>query len=851
MPTVGVKRDLLFKALGRTYTDEEFDELCFEFGLELDEITSEKEIISREQGDTKASGASDIILYKIDVPANRYDLLCLEGLVRGLQVFKNRLEAPRYRRVSPVSGEPQKLIITKETAAVRPFAVAAVLRNITFTQERYDSFIELQEKLHQNICRKRSLVAIGTHDLDTISGPFTYTAKPPGDICFKPLNQTKEYTATQLMSLYKTDSHLRHYLHIIEDKPVYPVIYDSNGVVLSMPPIINGDHSKITLKTKNVFIECTATDVTKAKIVLDMMVTMFSEYCSQPFTVEEAEVVYPDGKTCIYPELAYRKEKLSSEFVNRKVGINESTEKIAQLLTRMCLLSQATGVGDEIEVEIPPTRSDVIHACDIMEDAAIAYGFNNITRTTPRTYTIANQFPLNKLTELLRQDLAAAGFTEALNFALCSQEDIADKLGKKISETKAAHISNPKTAEFQVARTTLLPGLLKTIAANRKMPLPLKLFEISDVVLKDDTKDVGARNSRRFCAVYYNKSPGFEVIHGLLDRTMQLLEVKSACGEGYHIQAADDSTFFPGRCAEIFVRGKSVGRLGVLHPDVINRFELTMPCSALEMDIEPFLGHTAETLLTHDVPMQEVIPHRFPALSDSCQAPASRPTSTKTVFGDMSTPAGLKALDEFLADKSYVEGFAASQADMAVFDAIPSAPSLTFCHLLRWYKHIKSFQRERASLASAKSQFVLPAAPAASTNNASDDDDDDDIDLFGSDDEAESAEAERIKEQRLAEYAAKKSKKPALVAKSSILLDVKPWDDETDMAKLEECVRSVSMDGLLWGQSKLVPVGYGIKKLQIGCVVEDEKVGTDLLEEAITTFEEYVQSVDVAAFNKI
>uniref|UniRef100_A0A667X106 Phenylalanine--tRNA ligase beta subunit n=1 Tax=Myripristis murdjan TaxID=586833 RepID=A0A667X106_9TELE len=580
MPTVSVKRDLLFQALGRTYTDEEFDELCFEFGLELDEITSEKEIISREQGDSKASGASEVILYKIDVPANRYDLLCLEGLVRGLQVFRNKIEAPRYRRVSPASGELQRLVITKETEAVRPHAVAAVLRNITFTQDRYDSFIELQEKLHQNICRKRSLVAIGTHDLDTISGPFTYTAKPPGDICFKPLNQTKEYTATQLMSLYKTDSHLRHYLHIIEDKPVYPIIYDSNGIVLSMPPIINGDHSKISLKTKNVFIECTATDLTKSLLWLKS---------EMKFSV----AVFPAGKDCIGHdgdhELAYRKEQLSSDFINRKVGISESTDRIAQLLTRMCLRSQPTGACDNIEVEIPPTRPDVIHACDIMEDAAMAYGFNNITRTTPRAYTIANQFPLNKLTELLRQDLAAAGFTEALNFALCSQEDIADKLGKKISETRAVHISNPKTAEFQVARTTLLPGLLKTVAANRKMPLPMKLFEISDVVLKDETKDVGVRNSRRLCAIYYNKSPGFEVIHGLLDRTMQLLEVKPGQGDGYHIQASDDCTFFPGRCAEIIVHGKSVGRLGVLHPDVINRFELTMPCSALEIDIEPFL----------------------------------------------------------------------------------------------------------------------------------------------------------------------------------------------------------------------------------------------------------------------
>lgn len=250
-------------------------------------------------------------------------------------------------------------------------------------------------------------------------------------------------------------------------------------------------------------------------------------------------------------------------------------------------------------------------------------------------------------------------------------------------------------------------------------------------------------------------------------------------------------------------------------------------------------GRTAEASLTYEVPMQEVATRQF-----SAPLPP-RPTSTRTVFGDVSTPAGLKALNDFLADKSYLEGFAASQADLSLLNAIPSPPSLTLCHLLRWYNHIRSFQRERASLPPAESQFVLPASPT------DDDDDDDDIDLFGSEDEDEEAEASRVREQRLAEYAAKKSKKPALVAKSSILLDVKPWDDETDMAELEECVRSVAMDGLLWGQSKLVPVGYGIKKLQIGCVVEDDKVGTDLLEEAITAFDDFVQSVDVAAFNKI
>ncbi|XP_077146994.1 phenylalanine--tRNA ligase beta subunit [Ranitomeya variabilis] len=589
MPTVSVKRDVLYQALGRTYTDEEFDELCFEFGLELDEITTEREILSKEKGDGKLDGASDVILFKIDVPANRYDLLCLEGLVRGLQVFKERIDAPRYKRITPADSQLQRLFITEETAAVRPFAVAAVLRNITFTQERYENFIDLQEKLHQNICRRRTLVAIGTHDLDTITGPFIYTAKPPSSIKFRPLNQSKEYTAPELMDLYRTDSHLKHFLHIIEDKPVYPVIYDSNGVLLSMPPIINGDHTRISLNTHNVFIECTATDLTKAKIVLDIMVTMFSEYCSQPFTVEAAEVIYPDGKSYFYPELAYRTETLTAEKINSKIGIRETPDKLAKLLTRMCLKSHVLEDGAQLEIEVPPTRADIIHACDIVEDAAVAYGYNNIQMTIPKTYTIANQLSINKLTELLRQDLAAAGFTEALTFALCSVDDIADKLGIPVSATNAAHIANPKTAEFQVARTSLLPGLLKTIAANRKMPLPLKLFEISDVVTKDNCKDVGARNHRHLCAVYYNKNPGFEVIHGLLDRIMQLLAVCPGTESGYRIKAAEDPAFFPGRCAEILADGKTIGKLGVLHPDVITKFDLTLPCSALEINVEPFL----------------------------------------------------------------------------------------------------------------------------------------------------------------------------------------------------------------------------------------------------------------------
>ncbi|KAJ8971535.1 hypothetical protein NQ317_016806 [Molorchus minor] len=464
MPTIGVKRDLLFKSLGRTYTDEEFQKLCFEFGLELDEVTTEKQMITKEQGGDSqlTAGASEEVIYRIDIPANRYDLLCIEGLVLGLLVFQKKISFPIYKAVNPSEGDLQKLIVKPDTAKIRPFVVAAILRNIKFNQDIYDSFIDLQDKLHQNICRKRSLVAIGTHDYDTVKGPFIYDAKPPKNIKFAPLNQSKEYTAEELMTLYSTHAQLKQYLHIIKDSSVYPVITDSNGVILSLPPIINSDHSKITLNTRNVLVECTATDLTKAKIVLDTLVCMFSQYCSNKYTVECVEVINTDGTLVLYPELKYRSEVVSLKKINRKIGISETPESVANLLTRMCLKSEITINGDDIKVAVPPSRHDVIHACDIYEDVAIAYGYNNIRRTLPKTNTIGQQFGINKLSDLLRHSIAEAGFTEALTFTLCSRDDITKKLNiGSIEDQPVVHISNPKNPGISSLSHDFTPRNLK------------------------------------------------------------------------------------------------------------------------------------------------------------------------------------------------------------------------------------------------------------------------------------------------------------------------------------------------------------------------------------------------------
>lgn len=203
-----------------------------------------------------------------------------------------------------------------------------------------------------------------------------------------------------------------------------------------------------------------------------------------------------------------------------------------------------------------------------------------------------------------------------------------------------------------------------------------------------------------------------------------------------------------------------------------------------------------------------------------------------------------------------------SQADVAAYEAVAAGVFAKYPHIARWFAHVASYEAEHPALkgdkAAAASALAAAgvaggAAAAPAAKKAEEDDNDDDVDLFGSDDEEEDAEAARIKAERVAEYEKKKAAKgPKGPAKSVVTLEVKPWDDETPMDKLEEAVRAVEMDGLVWGSSKLVPVGYGVSKLQITVVVEDDKVPMDDLAEAIeSNGEDYVQSTDVAAMQKL
>ncbi|RYP61630.1 hypothetical protein DL769_007628 [Monosporascus sp. CRB-8-3] len=613
MPTISVDKYDLFDALGRKYTTEEFEELCFEFGIELDEDTENEErpIVNGEQEPPQL---------KIEIPANRYDMLCFEGISLMLNIFRGKQPTPEFKLVEPANGELQTITVSESTAVVRPLVAGAILRNVKFTQKRYESFIALQDKLHQNLARQRTLVAIGTHDLDTLQGPFTYDALPPQDISFVPLNQTKKMTAEELMNFYEKDKNLGRYLHIIRDKPVYPVIKDANGVVCSLPPIINGDHSKITLDCKNVFIECTATDLTKVEIVLNMMVTMFSVYCEEPFTVEPVKVVSDhNGQTRITPNLLPRTTSVEIDYLNDCLGLSESRESICRLLSKMALGANPSSQDPNLlEVSIPPTRADILQRCDVMEDLGIAYGFNKLPRLSVNK-TVGAPLSMNKLADIVRLECGMAGWLEVMPLILCSHDENFAWLNRKDDGQTAVKLANPKTTEYQVVRTSLLPGLLKTLRENKSHATPIRVFETSDVVFKDLSVERKARNERHFGAAWYGKTSGFEEVHGLLDRVMLMLRMAFLTREegiagvaaekqlekdfvvrqdhtardGYWLEPVDEATFLAGRAAAVYLRlgGKAVrvGEFGILHPTVLEKFELRYPVSTLEINLDVFL----------------------------------------------------------------------------------------------------------------------------------------------------------------------------------------------------------------------------------------------------------------------
>ncbi|EAX92593.1 phenylalanyl-tRNA synthetase, beta subunit family protein [Trichomonas vaginalis G3] len=571
MPTVAIRPNRLYELMGvEPMTKEQISKLLMNFGLELDDETEEE----------------GILYYKIDCPANRPDLLSVEGLAENLKCFQGKSH-PEYKILPPQVS----IRVDESVKNVRPFLVSAVIRGITFTDESLKSFIDFQDKLHMNLCRRRTLASIGTHDLDTVEAPFAYTAEKPEDIVFVPLTGGPEVNGRQLYEHLKEHQQLSKYLPLLDPFDTWPVVRDAKGRVMSLPPIINSDLSKITVNTRNVFIECTATDLTRAMTAVILLCTAFSIYCDDKYSLEQVKVQV-DGKDLIYPTFDYITFDVDTAYIHTITSVRDLTEdKIIELLHKMQLKGEKLGDG-KLRVTVPPTRSDVLHPCDIAEDVAIAYGYNAINDLPENRKAISSGRPLsmNEYVDRLSKEFAAALWDQILTFSLCSRKECYSMLNLE-DDGKAAVLKNAKTIDFEIVRTSLLGGLLKVnkkilSQPNLKNILPLRLFECSDVVLCDSKDENNARNEKRLAATICDVKSRFQDLHGLLERFL-ILNGQDAI-ENTKLVRQDCPTCIPGQRAAIMYHGQEVGWIGVIHPSVLINFDMTKPVVAFELQVKPY-----------------------------------------------------------------------------------------------------------------------------------------------------------------------------------------------------------------------------------------------------------------------
>ncbi|MCS4541872.1 MAG: phenylalanine--tRNA ligase subunit beta [Euryarchaeota archaeon] len=498
---------------------------------------------------------------------NRPDLYSIEGIARALRGFLEiETGLSKYSVVSPKI----EINIDHSVDRIRPFIVGAVARGVKITLEFIQELMDFQEDLHWAIGRNRKKVAIGVHDFDKIKPPYFYKAVKPNELKFLPLDYPEPLTLAEILEKHPKG---KDFAHLLKSFERYPIILDSNGDVLSMPPVINGELTRVTNHTKNLFIEMTGTDWTALNYALDILTTALAE---RRATIEAVKLLYSNKKE-ITPNLNPRKKELRVNYTNQMLGLNLTPTEIAH-----CLEKMRFGVGkvdDYIEVFVPPYRVDVFHEIDLVEDVAIGYGYEKIIPEIPATVGIGQKHPSEIISRRAQRILIGLGFNEVTNMILSNPNIQFDKMC--ISKMEGVSIANPVSDEFTIARVSLLPGLLETLKLNKHYDLPQKIFEIGDIFILNQTFETGAREIRKVAGMVTHSKASFTEVKSIVETLLHSLQIKD-----WKVKAIEHPSFIEGRVAAIYRDSEKIGIFGELHPEILINFELGSPTVGFEINLE-------------------------------------------------------------------------------------------------------------------------------------------------------------------------------------------------------------------------------------------------------------------------
>ncbi|WP_338599633.1 phenylalanine--tRNA ligase subunit beta [Sulfolobus tengchongensis] len=500
---------------------------------------------------------------EVEINADRLDLLSSDGIARAIKgLLERELGEAKYE----VVNTDYKLIVNN--VRTRPFALAAIVYNSKIDLQE---LIQFQEKLHATIGRKRKKVAIGIHDLKKIDSKIIEYKEIPLSYRFVPLNGSIELTISEVIE--RTEQG-KLYGHISISNGVSPAILQDNGQILSVPPIINSDKTKLDQSTRDFFIDVTGTSFEAVVQTLDLIVSNLAEAGG---TIGKVKVETPMNSESLYsPLLTHKTQTVKVDYINKILGVNLSEEDSCKHIMRMRMDCKAE--SEHIRVIVPQYRIDILNEIDLVEDISMSIGYNNLE---PSKYVPTNYGTYDYMTLVERKirELSIGGnFVEIFNFVLTKDT--------KLLEGNYVKILNPISEEYNAVRNSLIPILLDFISKNQHARFPVRIFEIGDVVVQNDHSDTGFINDRRIAYAIMDSKVSYEDIQAPVHYILKSLGI-----EAYYKETKSE-IFIEGRVASIMYNKEIIGIIGEIHPSVLRKFDIEYPTVIAEL----YLTKIAEKL---------------------------------------------------------------------------------------------------------------------------------------------------------------------------------------------------------------------------------------------------------------
>jgi phenylalanyl-tRNA synthetase beta chain len=602
MPVVGIPIQQLRDLVGQDLSNEVITTSCTELGCDVEELTflnrvkcsncgsviefTQSETIpktceqcqhefNREGSDYKTLPQSEVI--RLDLLADRPDNFDAGGLsrsIKGYLGYEKGLVAYKTTQGNHiVTVDP----VTSDKNSYRPYIVCAVIKGIKFSDDSLKNIMKLQENLHWALGRNRKFASIGVYDLSTISKNLVYTCKGDNEISFAPLGAagTGRENYQSPKKILETHPKGMAFAGLLANHEKYPILMDDTGTVLSMPPIINSEATRVTIDTKDVFIDVTGLDTHRISRALSIMVTSILEWDPEA-VLETVSIKSSNGTTTVTPDLEPEEMTVEFDFCRNLIGVDMDDETVMDCLRKMKF--DVTKQGSSCLVKIPAYRHDIIHPYDIAEDVAIGYGYKNIEAKTSEAYTIGTILPQEKKKQFIREIMIGLGFLEVLNIMLTSETRAFDMLGLPHDESRT-RIANPISHEQTMVRTELMSGLLETLAHNTNNELPQKIFEVGETVYLQPGTETGTREHIFYSAAMIDSKIGFADIKSIITALTRELSVP------FSVKPATKPFYMPGRACSIVIDGTEVGHAGEIHPEVLERYHLYNPVATVEIDL--------------------------------------------------------------------------------------------------------------------------------------------------------------------------------------------------------------------------------------------------------------------------